>query len=117
MRLPVVAAFAALTLAGLAGSAVGQAGPVYGREAPLPDRGSYGPVQTAPALGPFPNLKRQAAISSAVHQYQIACRTDLDSLCNAKWRHRADECLVYHRLRLTSSCKQAMDRLIVAKRG
>ena len=116
MRLPAATAILALAVAG---AAIAQAhnNPVYGMSPPQPSSGSYGSVQAAPDLLPNLTVKQQAAISSAVHRYQIACRTDLDSLCNAKWRHRADECLAYHRLRLTSSCKQAMDRLIVAKRG
>jgi hypothetical protein len=109
---------AAVAALGLAGVAVAQdragAGPVYG----------VNPPSTAPnwadgdtGSGPYVTKHQKAAMAGAAQGYKLACAPDRATLCKGKGGNSALECIAYHRLRLSTPCKQALTNLDLAQRG
>jgi hypothetical protein len=144
MKLAVVIAFSAAAVTGAAFAQVtveGQPYSVVPRQAfgppPVQPLGSHWtnpelwdgyddpgrPVgRNAPALpsGLQTKMTQQVAagLSSAVPQMRMACATDRQSLCADKTTNlSADRCLEYYRLKLSSPCKQAWDKLTMAAEG
>lgn len=60
----------------------------------------------------------QDGLKVAVPQMRMACATDQQKLCANKTSNLAtDRCLEYYRLKLSTPCKQAWDRLTQAAEG
>ena len=60
----------------------------------------------------------QDGLKVAVPQMRMACAADQQKLCANKTSNLAtDRCLEYYRLKLSSPCKQAWDRLTQAAEG
>jgi hypothetical protein len=60
----------------------------------------------------------QDGLKVAVPQMRMACATDQAKLCAGKTSNLAtDRCLEYYRLKLSTPCKQAWDKLTQAAEG
>jgi hypothetical protein len=66
-----------------------------------------------------PNAQEIAAgLKVAMPQMHLACAADRQSLCADKTTDRsADRCLNYHRLKLSTPCKQAWVKVSLAREG
>ena len=114
-----VAALGALSLA-FAGAASGQdhggGGAFYGNGG-SPTYTAADPGAGAPELSTHATKHRRDAMASAAQGYKLACAPDRASLCQGKSGDRALECIDYHRLKLSSPCKDALTQLQLAQAG
>lgn len=112
----IFAGVAALSATGVA-LAQDRAGEAFFGHSASDDIVSYG---LAPPPPQAPWMKRQISdgLKSAVPQMRLACAADRQSLCADKTSDpSADRCLQYYRLRVSSSCKQALIQVDLALRG
>ena len=122
MKVQILAAVAALTLIGTTAAqsssaqttSTPQSGELYGRDLQTlpPEPRPYDP------LAPYVSTRSKTLLNGAIRDYRKACVPDRESLCAGKTSEEtALRCLDYHRLRLSSPCKQAMTNLDLAQRG
>lgn len=72
----------------------------------------------SPAFSTEVTRQVAAGLKTAVPQMRLACAADQQSLCADKTSNlAADRCLQYHRLKLSSPCKQAWDNVTRAAEG
>jgi len=111
--------FAAATtaLALSAAAAQGQGNPVYGVQAPPPSPSFFDRAQSEPYARAVLSAKQKVTLVSAVQGFRNSCEADRQALCAGKPDRAVGRCLAYHRLRLSGSCKQAMDNLGLAWNG
>jgi hypothetical protein len=110
----IFAAVAALSAAGVALAQDHAGEGFYGNNPNDPGNG----IANASGLPPSGFTTRQKVVmADAVQGYRLACETDRTTLCGDKTGRPADRCLSYHRLKLSSSCKQARITLDLAARG
>jgi len=112
-----VLAGAVTILALSAVAAQGQGNPVYGVEAQQPSTGTLGFAQRTPDLRLELDSTQKATLVSALRGYQNSCEADRQALCADKADRKVGRCLAYHRLRLSSPCKHAIDSLMLARSG
>jgi hypothetical protein len=106
---------AALALTGVATAQDREgASPVYGVNPPT---AAPNWADGHPASSPSLTKQQKAEIADAAAAFKLACTEDRAALCQGKSARAMDRCLVYHRLRLTSPCKQALTQLDLAQRG
>jgi hypothetical protein len=65
----------------------------------------------------YSSSHQRAAYVGAAQGYKLACAPDRATLCAGKSGDSALRCVGYHRLRLSSPCKHAMDNLALAQQG
>ncbi len=112
----IFAAVAALSAAGVA-LAQDQAGQTFFGNSPTGADAGYGTAGPSGQASSGFTKRQKVAMADAVQGYKLACEPDRATLCSDKTGAPADRCLVYHRLKLSSPCKQAMTQLDLAQRG
>jgi hypothetical protein len=59
----------------------------------------------------------QAAVRHAISAMHLACAADRQALCSGKaFEGRGDQCLIYYRTKVSASCRQGQDNVVVAQR-
>jgi hypothetical protein len=114
MRLPILAAVAALALAAAAQAQPDtRSGPVYGYQAPQPTPPYSNLPDHNTNVRPDATVVRQAS-----QQFKMACAADRETFC--KDRKSTDDvlwCIKIRRSKLTGSCRTAWDNLVMASQG
>jgi hypothetical protein len=81
----------------------------------------YAPSQMSPLGGggglPYVSTAQRAADRQARAEFQRSCAPDRVRLCGDKSSKVMGSCLEYHRLKLSAPCRQAVDKMELARRG
>ena len=106
-----VIAFAALAALSATGVSLAQGSEQVFPPDPVPHGASTfgGPVYVSPRV--------MAERQQAREEFRLACEADRESLCSKEARGATLRCINYHRLRVSTPCKQALTDLRRAQTG